>query len=44
MTVDEGHFSKNDEFVSDLRVNGDYLRGGVWVGPADCVVRIITCD
>ena len=44
MTVDEGHFGKNEEFVSDLRINGDYLRGGVWVGPAGSVVRIIMCD
>lgn len=44
MTVDEGHFDKNDEFVPDRRINGDELRGGVWVGPAGSVIRIITCD
>jgi hypothetical protein len=44
MSVDEGHFDKNDEFVPDRRINGDDLRGGVWVEPAGSVIRIITCD
>jgi hypothetical protein len=44
MSVDEGHFDKNEEFVADRRINGDDLRGGVWVGPPDSVVRIITCN
>ena len=42
--VDEGHFDEKDEFVSDLRRNGDSVRGGIWAGPDSNVVRIITCD
>ena len=44
LSVDEGHFNQNGEFVAHRRINGDYLRGGVWVGPDDTVMRIITCD
>jgi hypothetical protein len=44
LSVDEGHFDQNGEFVPHRRINGDYLRGGVWVGPDDSVMRIITCD
>ena len=44
MSVDEGHFDQNGKYVSDRRRNGDSVRGGVWVGVDDGVVRIITCD
>ena len=44
MSVDEGHFDKNGKYVSDRRRNGDSVRGGVWVGADDGVVRIIACD
>ncbi len=44
MSVDEGHFDQNGEFVSDRRRNGDSVRGGIWVGSDDGVVRVITCD
>jgi len=44
MRVDEGHFDKNGQFVSDCRRNGDSLRGGIWVRPSDGVVRVIMCD
>jgi len=40
--VDVGHFDKKGKFVSDVRKNGDDMRGGVWVGPDDSVTRIIT--
>jgi hypothetical protein len=44
ISVDEGHFDQNGEFVIDCRRNGDQLRGGIWVGPNDSVVRVIACD
>ena len=44
ISVEEGHFDKNGKFVIDCRRNGDQLRGGIWVGPNDSVVRVITCD
>jgi hypothetical protein len=43
--VDEGHFEKNDEFVSDRRRNGDEIgHNGLWVEPDIGVLRVITCD
>ena len=42
--VDWGHFDKNGKFISDVRRNGDDMRGGVWVGPDNTVTRIITTD
>jgi hypothetical protein len=43
--VDEGHFDKNDEFVSDRRRNGDEIgHNGLWVEPDIGVLRVITCD
>lgn len=42
--VDWGHFDNNGKFVSDLRRNGDDMRGGIWVGPDYTVTRILTCD
>jgi len=44
VSVDEGHFDKNGEFVSDRRRNGDAVRGGIWVGVNDGIIRIITSD
>jgi hypothetical protein len=44
VSVDEGHFRTDGEFVVDRRCNGDLTRGGVWVGDCDTVVRVITCD
>ena len=44
ISVEEGHFDENGEFVTDCRRNGDQLRGGIWVGPHDSVVRVIACD
>jgi Domain of unknown function (DUF5597)/Beta-galactosidase len=44
VSVDEGHFQPDGEFVVDRRCNGDLTRGGVWVGNCDTVVRVFTCD
>jgi hypothetical protein len=44
VSVDEGHFDRNGKYVSDRRRNGDSLRGGVWVGADDGVIRMITGD
>jgi hypothetical protein len=45
VSVDEGHFDKNDEFVIDRRRNGDEIgHRGFWVEPDINVLRIITCD
>jgi hypothetical protein len=44
LSVEEGHFNKKEEFVIDRKINGDALRGGVWVGLDDSVIRILTCD
>ena len=44
VSVDEGHFDQNGEFVADRRRNGDEIKRGVWVYPDVGVVRVITCD
>jgi hypothetical protein len=44
VSVDEGHFERNNEFVADRRRNGDEINSGVWVEPDNGVVRVITCD
>jgi hypothetical protein len=44
VSVDEGHFDKNGEFVADRRRNGDSVRGGIWVSVNDGVIRIIASD
>ena len=44
LSVEEGHFNEKEEFVVDRQINGDALRGGVWVGLDDSVIRILTCD
>ena len=45
VSVDEGHFDKNDEFVADRRRSGDEVgRRGFWVEPDINVLRVITCD
>ena len=42
--VCEGHFNEKGEYVIDRRINGDLVRGGIWVGPPDSVMQIITSD
>ena len=44
ISVDEGHFDQNGEFVVDCRRNGDQISFGLWLEPHVGVVRIITCD
>jgi hypothetical protein len=44
ISVEEGHFNGKDEFITHRQINGDSLRGGIWVGPDDTIMRIITCD
>jgi hypothetical protein len=45
VSVDEGHFDKNDQFVIDRRRNGDEIgHRGFWVEPDVQVLRVITCD
>jgi len=45
VSVDEGHFDKNDKFVADRRRNGDEIgHRGLWVEPDINVLRVITCD
>jgi hypothetical protein len=44
VSVDEGHFDQNDNFVVDRSRNGDQLGSGVWVEADVGVVRIIACS
>ena len=44
ISVEEGHFNEKHEFITLRQINGDNLGGGIWVGPDDIVMRIITCD
>jgi hypothetical protein len=44
MSVDEGHFDNNGEFIVDTVRNGDEISRGLWVEPNIGVLRVITCD
>jgi hypothetical protein len=45
VSVDEGHFDANSEFVADRRRNGDEIfRRGLWVEEDIGVLRVITCE
>ena len=45
VSVDEGHFDKNDAFIIDRTRNGDEIgHRGLWVEPDISVLRVITCD
>lgn len=55
ISVDEGHFDQNGEFVVEMRRSGGRIRDGVWAGTSAPwylrktendygVVRVITCD
>jgi len=44
VSVDEGHFDENGEYVVDRRRNGDEASNGVWVEPDTGVVRIVLCE
>ena len=44
VSVDEGHFDEQGEFVVDRRRNGDEYDTGLWVEADTGVVRAILCD
>jgi hypothetical protein len=44
VSVDEGHFNEQGEFVVDRRRNGDEHDTGLWVEADTGVVRAILCD
>jgi hypothetical protein len=44
VTVDEGHFNADGQYVVDRRRNGDEVDGGVWVEPDTGVVRVVMCE
>ena len=44
VSVEEGHFDDNGEFVADHRRNGDETSNGMWVSPDTGVLRVILCD
>jgi hypothetical protein len=44
LSVDEGHFDQNGEFVVDRRRNGGQVGFGIWVEHDSGVVRVITGD
>jgi Domain of unknown function (DUF5597) len=44
VSVDEGHFNRNGEFITDRRRNGDEISRGIWVEANVGVVRVIMCD
>jgi len=39
ISVDEGHFDTNGEFIVDRQRSGDAICGGAWVAPDVGVVR-----
>jgi len=44
VSVDEGHFDQDGNFVVDRRRNGDETDHGIWVEPDVGVVRVVLCD
>jgi hypothetical protein len=44
ISVEEGHFNSNGEFIADRRRNGDETYHGAWVESNIGVVRVIMCD
>jgi hypothetical protein len=44
VSVEEGHFARNGEFVVDRVRNGDETDHGLWVEPDTGVVRAILCE
>jgi hypothetical protein len=44
VSVDEGYFDKNGEFIINKRRNGDEVDPATWVEPDCGVIRVITCD
>ena len=44
VSIDEGHFDRNGEFVIDQSRNGDEADPAAWVEPDCGVIRVITCE
>jgi len=44
ISVDEGHFDRNGEFVVECRRNGDQIGSSLWLEPNVGLVRAIMCD
>ena len=44
LSVDEGHFDAQGEFVVDHRRNGDEISRGFWVEPDLGVLRVLLCE
>ena len=44
LSVEEGHFDAQGEFVVDHRRNGDEISRGFWVEPGLGVLRVLLCD
>ncbi len=44
ISVDEGHFDADGEFIVDRRRNGDEFDLGIWVSADTGVVRAVLCD
>ena len=44
VTVDEGHFDDEGNYVVDRRRNGDEIDSGAWVEPDVRVVRVVMSD
>ena len=44
ISIDEGHFDRNGEFVIDQSRNGDEADPAAWVEPDCGVIRVITCE
>jgi hypothetical protein len=44
VSIDEGHFDRNEEFVVDKCRNGDEVDPAAWVEPDCGVIRLISCE
>jgi len=44
ISIDEGHFDDDGNYVIDRRRNGDEIAFGIWVEADTGVVRAILCD
>jgi hypothetical protein len=44
VSIDEGHFDRNEKFVVDKCRNGDEVDPAAWVEPDCGVIRVISCE
>ena len=44
ISVEEGHFNEQEEFVVTHRRNGDEISQGFWVEPSSGVLRVLLCE